>query len=180
MKILLLSVSILSLLPASAHLATDPAVPDALWTRGWWISRFEAKKAEAARCDYPVVFLGDSITHGWEGAGASVWTNNFLSGPYRAMNAGFSGDRTEHLLWRLRHGQLDGLDPKAVVLMIGTNNTGHRPLETESVLDTVLGVKAILKELEHRVPSAKVILHPIFPRGETVSDLLRLRIDYVN
>ena len=180
MKILLLSVSILSLLPASAHLATDPAVPDALWTRGWWISRFEAKKAEAARCDYPVVFLGDSITHGWEGAGSSVWTNNFLSGPYRAINAGFSGDRTEHLLWRLRHGQLDGLDPKAVVLMIGTNNTGHRPLETESVLDTVLGVKAILKELEHRVPSAKVILHPIFPRGETVSDPLRLRNDHVN
>ena len=156
---------ILSLDAAYADHATDPAIPYRPWTRPMFLQRFEAKKALAAQGGYGVVFVGDSITHFWEGAGHDVWTNRFASGEYRALNVGISGDRTEHVLWRLDHGQLDGTDPKAIVLMIGTNNTGHWQAEDESVNDTVLGIRAIVERLRKRFPRAKLILHPIFPRG---------------
>ncbi len=78
-----------------------------------------SKKGEAQ-----LVFLGDSITHGWEGKGKAVWENHWA--PLKAANFGIGGDRTEHVLWRLEHGNFDGLKPKAIVLMIGTNNTGHQ------------------------------------------------------
>ena len=160
--------------------ATDPAIPYRPWTRSMFLQRFEAKKALAAQGGYGVVFVGDSITHFWEGAGHDVWTNRFASGEYRALNVGISGDRTEHVLWRLDHGQLDGTDPKAVVLMIGTNNTGHWQAEDESVNDTVLGIRAIVERLRKRFPRAKLILHPIFPRGAKPSDAPRVRNDLVN
>ena len=64
-----------------------------------------------------IAFLGDSITHGWESRGAKVWAENFASGPYKALNCGISGDRTEHLLWRLQNGQLADLKPKAFIVL---------------------------------------------------------------
>ena len=161
-------------------LSLSPAVPTAEWTKKWWLTRFDEKKALAAtsRCD--VVFIGDSITHFWETKGTNVWAKNFADGDFRALGAGFSGDRTEHVLWRLQHGQLDGLDPKAVVLMIGTNNSGHRTADLESPFDTFCGVVAVVEDLEKRCPHAQVILHPIFPRGATTNDAYRIRNDAVN
>lgn len=166
--------------PAFAHLATDPAVPDAQWMRSWWMKRFDEKKALAAQGGYPVVFVGDSITHFWETNGRAAWSNSFETGECRALNSGFSADRTENVLWRLRHGQLDGADPKAVVLMIGTNNTGHRKVEEESALDTFLGIRAIIEDLDARFPQAVKVICPIFPRGATTNDALRVRNDHVN
>ena len=78
-----------------------------------------SKKGEAQ-----LVFLGDSITHGWDGKGKAVWEKTWA--PLKAANFGIGGDRTEHVLWRLEHGNFDGLKPKEIVLMIGTNNTGHQ------------------------------------------------------
>jgi len=148
---------------------------------GWWLPRFEQKKALAAAGDAPVVFVGDSITHYWEaeGRGWETWTNRFV-GAYKALNCGFSADRTENVLWRLRHGQLDGAKPKAIVLMIGTNNTGHRIADEESPTDVALGVQAIVDELRTRFPEAKIILHPIFPRGDKTTNSDRLRNDLAN
>ncbi|MCB1093710.1 MAG: GDSL family lipase, partial [Verrucomicrobiae bacterium] len=71
-----------------------------------------------------LVFLGDSITAGWSGKGQEVWKKYWE--PLKAANFGIGGDRTEHILWRLQHGNYDGLKPKLTVLMIGTNNTGHQ------------------------------------------------------
>ncbi len=71
----------------------------------------------------PLVFLGDSITAGWNGRGKAVWDEFWVA--LHAVNFGIGGDRTEHILWRLQHGNYDGLHPKLTVLMIGTNNTGH-------------------------------------------------------
>ena len=156
------------------------SLPTALWTRRWWLPRFDEKKALAEREEFQVAFIGDSITHGWESRGAAVWTNNFASGKYRAINFGFGGDRTEQLIWRIEHGQFGKLDPKAVVLMIGTNNTGHKDIAAESPLDTVLGIKKVIACLLERCPNAKIIYHPIFPRGATTNDALRVRNDLVN
>lgn len=109
----------------------------------------------------PVVFLGDSITQGWEGAGKAAWDRDFA--PLGAVNIGVGGDRTEHVLWRLHEAPLTKLAPKAIVLMIGTNNLGHGSSNAEQ---TLLGVRTIVSTLREQCPQATVILCGIFPRGE--------------
>ena len=89
----------------------------------WWKDRHEEKLALAKQGGWELVFLGDSITHGWERNGKSTWDKYY--GARKAINLGFGGDRTEHVLWRLEHGEFDGYKPRVVVIMIGTNNTGH-------------------------------------------------------
>lgn len=162
------------------QLAVTPALPEREWTRKMWLPRFDAKKALAEKGGYDIVFLGDSITHGWESRGEKIWAANFAEGTYKALNCGISGDRTEHVLWRLYNGQLANLSPKAFVLMIGTNNTGHRDVESEPPTDTILGIQSIVDHLKSKYPQAKIIMHPIFPRGATVNDPLRVRNDLVN
>lgn len=127
-----------------------------------------------------LVFLGDSITQGWEGAGKQAWEQHFA--PLKAANFGIGGDRTEHVLWRLENGNFDGLKPKAIVLMIGTNNTGHQkpggyqcPAE-----QTAAGVKAILEKLKAKCPGAKILLLAIFPRGVDGNDAFRKQNEATN
>jgi len=118
-------------------------------------------------CD--VVFIGDSITQGWEGAGKNVWAKFY--GNRKCLNFGVGGDRTEHVLWRFEHGQLDGLKPKAAVLMIGTNNSNKNKDGTEqySELEILEGVQAIVKQIRTRLPDTKLIVLGIFPRYKTFS-----------
>lgn len=104
-----------------------------------------------------LLFMGDSITDGWRGGGKTVWDKYFA--PLKAANFGIGGDRTEHVIWRLRHGELEGIQPKLVVLMIGTNNGD--PAE-----DVALGIKTIIKDINERSPVSKILLLAIFPRGE--------------
>jgi lysophospholipase L1-like esterase len=127
-----------------------------------------------------LVFLGDSITQGWEGKGKAMWDMHFA--PMKAANFGTGGDRTEHVLWRLQNGNFDGLKPKLVVLMIGTNNTGHQGREGYvcSAEQTADGVKEILALLGKKCPDAKVLLLGIFPRGETSADPLRKQNEATN
>jgi lysophospholipase L1-like esterase len=104
-----------------------------------------------------LVFVGDSITDGWRGTGASVWQKSFAA--HKALNLGISGDRTEHVLWRLQHGELDGYEARLFVIMIGTNNGDPAP-------DVAEGIKAILAEIRGKQPQANILLLGIFPRGE--------------
>lgn len=127
-----------------------------------------------------LVFLGDSITQGWEGKGKSVWQKYFA--PMKAANFGVGGDRTEHVLWRLQNGNYDGLKPRLTVLMIGTNNTGHRGrdgyvCEADQTAD---GVKAIIQTLREKQPQMKILLLAIFPRGEKPDDKYRKQNDATN
>ena len=115
-----------------------------------------------------LVFLGDSITQGWEHSGKETWEKYYAK--RHAANFGIGGDRTEHVLWRLDHGNFDGLKPKAIVLMIGTNNTGHRKDKPE---DTADGVKAILAKLQTKCPDARILLMAIFPRDEKSTGEMR-------
>jgi beta-glucosidase len=121
-----------------------------------------------AHPDAEVVFIGDSITHGWDDTGRSVWEREFA--PMNALNLGVSGDRTEHVLWRLQQGAYDALRPRVIVMMIGTNNTGHRMDPPQDIAD---GVGAILTDLHERFPKAKLALLAIFPREATLDDPMR-------
>ena len=124
---------------------------------------------------YDVAFIGDSITHGWNSGGKKLWDAILAKPPYNAVLLGLSGDRTENCLWRLGRGILTNQTFKAIVLMIGTNNTGFRTIEEEPPIDTILGIEKIVKTLRAAQPQAKIILHPIFPRGRDWSDRCRIR-----
>ena len=105
-----------------------------------------------------VVFLGDSITAGW-GRNKEIWDKEF--GAYKPANFGIGGDRTQHVLWRITNGELDGIKPKAVVLMIGTNNTG-----SDSPESIAQGISKIVSTIQSKQPQAKILLLAVFPRGE--------------
>ena len=147
----------------------------------WQMKRHNEKMVAVTNGGAKVVFIGDSITHGWEGAGKAQWAKYFASGKYKALNLGTSADRTEHVLWRITEGrELDGYEAKVILLMIGTNNTGHFPFDKEPPVDTVLGIAEILKVIAEKQPNARTILTSIFPRGEGANDARRLRNDVVN
>jgi lysophospholipase L1-like esterase len=134
-----------------------------------------------------LVFLGDSITAGWSGAGKEVWEKTWA--PLKAANFGIGGDRTEHILWRLQHGNYDGLDAKLTVLMIGTNNTGHQgramaehggAVYASPAKHTAEGVAAIITLLREKQPQMKILLLGIFPRGATPEDKMRQQNEATN
>lgn len=137
--------------------------------------------AEVARKRQPkVVFLGDSITRHWCDTGKEQWKRYLDNETYRPVNLGVSGDRTDEVLWRIDDGCLDGYEAKCVVLMIGTNNTGHFKVEDESPEDTASGIAAILKRIRAKQPKAKIVLCAIFPRGAKPDDPNRKRNEAVN
>jgi arylsulfatase A-like enzyme/lysophospholipase L1-like esterase len=142
---------------------------------GNWKSRHAAKKELARQGGYDLVFIGDSITQGWEGPGKAVWEKYY--GNRNALNLGYGGDRTENVLWRLMNGELENVDPKLFVLMIGTNNTGHRQDPAEETAD---GIKLIIELLRDRKPDAKILLLSIFPRAETPDAALRILNQEIN
>jgi lysophospholipase L1-like esterase len=115
------------------------------------------KRIEQTNGAGDVIFLGDSITHGWEGQKA--WNEHF--GAFKPVNLGIGGDQTGHVLWRITDGhELARLNPKAAVIMIGTNNTGGH-----SAPQIAGGVKAIVEELKHQKEGIKILVLGVFPRG---------------
>lgn len=137
----------------------------------WWKERWEADNSEAdtaAAKDAKIVFLGDSITQGWGTTGKAAWEKHFA--PLGALNWGYSGDRTEHLIWRLQNGDIQRVSPEVAVILIGTNNTGH---DQRPATETFEGMKKVVEEVTTQWPDAKVVLLSIFPRGATPEDSLR-------
>jgi lysophospholipase L1-like esterase len=115
------------------------------------------KRVEQSKGAGDVIFLGDSITQGWEGQKA--WQEHF--GPFNPVNLGIGGDQTGHVLWRITDGhELDRLDPKAAVLMIGTNNIGGH-----TAPQIAGGIRAITEELKRQKPHIKILVLGVFPRG---------------
>jgi lysophospholipase L1-like esterase len=140
----------------------------------WWTDRHDKFLKRAKEGNVDVLFLGDSITEGWAGNGKNVWKETYE--PLHAANFGIGGDRTEHVLWRIKDGkELDGIHPKAVVLMIGTNNMG-----SNSAADIAKGVEAIVHELSHQLPHGKVLVLGIFPRSAKATDGVREKIKNAN
>ena len=185
MKHILTVLAVLSLIPAitvaentdEAALSTTPVQQDAKWAVKWWMPRHEEKIKQRKDMDNKVdlVFIGDSITHAFDNKGKKEWAEYYA--PRKAINLGFSGDRTEHVLWRLQNGAVDDIDPKLTIIMIGTNNCGHRNEKPEY---TAKGIKAILDTVQEKLPNSKILLLAIFPRGATKDDPKRQLNDATN
>ena len=160
--------------------SVTPRPLEQVWSMDWWIPRHEEKLARirelaAARQPVDLVFIGDSITHNWEKDGQAVWARHYAK--YDALDLGFGGDHTENVLWRLQHGEIDGIRPKVAVVMIGTNNTGDR---LEDPRTTAAGVRRILDEIRQRQPDTRILLLAVFPRDEQPGSPLRRLNDSVN
>jgi lysophospholipase L1-like esterase len=159
--------------------AQDPEASDATRPEprdGVWMKMHEDFLEQARKGDIGLLFLGDSITRGWanrsEQGPGGIWDRYY--GPRRAANFGIGGDRTQHVLWRIEHGELDGVKPEVVVLMIGTNN-----VHADTPAEIADGVKAIVKALKTKLPGTRVLLLGVFPRGKK-PDAVRERLKAVN
>ncbi len=174
---LILTLLFANSLALSAQTSGDSAKPNPAAvpaTRNTWITTHKRQITAAKEDGCDIMFLGDSITYGWKGNGKSIWDKRYA--PLKATNFGIGGDRTEHILWRLQNGALGGgINPKIVVLMIGTNNTGR-----DSAGQIAEAITAIVTEIGKRAPHAKVLLIDIFPRGEKPDDDRRAKITAIN
>jgi N-acetylglucosamine-6-sulfatase len=137
--------------------------PVAAKTNGekWWNGNCERIDADIKKMDgkVDVAFVGDSITARWRGS--ENWTKHW--GAYRAVNMGIGGDQTQHVLWRLQNGDLDGYQAKLFVVMIGTNNMWANDADPAHA---AAGVKAVIDLIQSKQPKAKILLMSILPTGE--------------
>ena len=137
-----------------------------------WQGKFKARLAQK-KPSVELIFDGDSITDWFQTTGRDVWAKAY--GDRHAINFAIAGDQTGQLLWRLQHGQVDGLSPKLVVLLIGTNNTVR-----DSSVHIADGIDACVQEYLKRCPDAHVLLLSLFPRRPSPLDLLRTKVNQVN
>jgi len=148
----------------------------------WWCLKHNGKLNEIKERggDVQVAFYGDSITElwEWEDRGKAIWEEQFVKGPYKGICFGYSADCTQNLMWRLDNGEMDGLDPKVVVVQIGTNNSWLHP--EYPAADTILAISAILQQIRNKFSDAKIILCPIPPCGELPDDPRRIKNAVVN
>ncbi|MDX9972440.1 MAG: DUF1080 domain-containing protein [FCB group bacterium] len=148
---------IVAAVPAfAASTATVPVPRD---QEEWWVQRHNAAVERIKQGNVDLLMIGDSITHGWEGAGKATWDKYY--GDRNAVNIGYSGDQTQHVLWRFENGELDGISPKLAVLMIGTNNFMANTAE-----EIGEGIQAVVAKLRQKLPTTKVLILAIFPREE--------------
>ncbi|MEC9092092.1 MAG: platelet-activating factor acetylhydrolase IB subunit [Planctomycetota bacterium] len=162
--------------PKDEILAVKAEIQTAKWAEKWWMPRHKQKLADLKKQKkVDLLFIGDSITHGFEGSGKETWEKYYA--PRNAFNIGYSGDRTEHVIWRLQNGEVEGISPKLTVVMIGTNNTGHRKEKPEH---TAAGIKKIIQELQTRLKKTKILLLAIFPRDAKPDGQYRVINDGVN
>jgi len=177
-------ITIAAALGAASAFATIRAVSHDMYggnANSWQVKRHAEKMEVVTNGGAKVVFIGDSITHFWESHGKEQLAKYFSEGDMKMLDLGISADRTEHVLWRIDEGkELDGYEAKCILLMIGTNNTGHFPIEKEPPGDTILGIREILKTIRAKQPKATIVLTAIFPRGATADDPQRLRNEIVN
>ena len=146
----------------------DPPAPR---VANWPVQEFEKINAAVKTQPHRVLFLGDSLTERFD---PELWRQHME--PRGVLNAGVSGDRTEHLLWRLQHGHLDGPPPAAVVVLIGTNDLAY-DRSPEIVAE---GIRADLQYLRRRLPAARIGLLGLWPRGMWPDAPLRGAIAAVN
>lgn len=158
----------------------------------WWDRHAEELSVKDS-INPEVVLIGNSITHFWGGLpqlkyadgklrepnGPTSWASVF--GPYRVLNLGFGWDRTQNVLWRLDHGELDGLHPRVVVVDIGTNNTTPtKNARKNTAGEIVEGIREVCLRVRSKAPGAKIVVMAIFPRGKEPLNPLRTLITEIN
>jgi lysophospholipase L1-like esterase len=155
--------------------APEPAsIPAPKKDNGTFLKRHESFVQRAKEGNVDVLFLGDSITAGWAGAGKDVWARRFEK--FHPANFGIGGDRTQHVLWRITNGELEGISPRVVVLMLGTNNIKSDPPDAIARADA-----KIIRTIREKLPNTKVLLLGIFPRAhKTDAPEIPARVKAVN
>jgi lysophospholipase L1-like esterase len=151
-----------------------------------WYARHDAVMKVKDQVKPEIVMIGDSITHFWAGPpqsaiqrGPQTWKQLF--GQRRVLNLGFGWDRTQNVLWRLDHGEFDGLHPRHVVINIGTNNfsgTSHARANTPA--EVAEGIRAICTRIRSKSPETQIILMGVLPRGAKAEDPFRAKIAELN
>jgi beta-glucosidase len=137
-----------------------------------WMARHLSMNQRAAQGNVDLIYLGDSIVQYFNAKGKKVWDHYYA--PRNALNLGISGDRTQHALWRLDHGNIDGISPKLAIVMIGQNNGGHNtPKEISD------GVTLVVETIRKKLPDTKILLLAIFYRREKPTEE-RLVFDEAN
>ncbi len=153
--------------PAATPFPLPPQTPDVAAPKmdaktgkpqAGFVSQHEKYVATAKEGKAQLLFLGDSITAGWAGSGKEVWAKAF--GQWTPANFGIGGDQTQHVLWRIENGELENIKPKVTVIMIGTNNG------RDSAEAVAKGVTKIVQTVHQKIPSTKILLLDIFPRGD--------------
>src|SRR5262245_28183033 len=139
---------------SSRNTAIDPVSNAGKTT---WMARHQAINAIAQQGRIDLIYVGDSIVQGYETQGKDTWDRYYA--PRQALNLGIGGDRTEHVLWRLDHGNLDGIAPTLAIVMIGQNNGGRNTAE-----EIGAGVTAVVQKIRAKLPTTKLLLLAIFPR----------------
>jgi lysophospholipase L1-like esterase len=113
-------------------------------------------------------FEGDSITRRWGATDypdfLENWKKNFYG--WNAADFGWGSDCTQNMLWRLENGEIDGISPKVIVILAGTNNVGNAPADDAKIADITRGIKALVDVCRQKVPSATIVLMAIFPRND--------------
>jgi len=137
----------------------DPGIFGDYWWANRFLSRHQLVKRQRGKT-VDLVLVGDSIMHFWEWKHPASWAK--LTQGRTVLNLGYGGDRTQNVLWRIAHGELDGYKAKNIVLMIGTNNNSSSDTDPANVAKAV---EKIAAEIRAKHPEAQLILHPIFPRG---------------
>lgn len=160
----------------------DPARDPGLFGDYWWANRFlsRSRLVESFKGKtVDVVMLGDSTVHFWEWRHPESWAK--FTKDRTVLDLGYGGDKTQNVLWRMEHGELDGYIANCIVIEIGTNNNTEDNSDPAAVAE---GIKKIIEEIRLRQPTAKIILHPIFPRGCSPASVAhaeaRLRNDKTN
>ena len=138
-------------------------------------------KRQQGRID--IYFEGDSITRRWGATDypnlLANWKQNFFG--WNAADFGWGADRTQNILWRLQNGELDGVNPKVIVLLAGTNNVGNTvPPDGDDakVAEITRGLEAIVQVMQVKAPDATIILMAIFPRNDNMA--VMPEIDRIN
>ncbi len=153
-------------MPAGGNPATIAAPQDG------WRATVQGKFDQFSGKHFDIIFDGDSITNRWQSTGLEIWNKRYAG---IAADFGIEGDRVQNVLWRLDKGQVDGMDPKVVVLMIGTNNSGDNT--AAQIAD---GIKVLVAEYEKRCPRAHIILMGVFPRDPNSMGTGRQKVAAVN
>lgn len=141
-----------------------------------WYARHDSKLAEAKNKRSDLVFIGDSITHFWSpedniGYGKEVWQEFY--GSRKVLNLGFGYDRAQNMLWRVKNGEMDGQNPKAIIINAGTNHFSITPnYSGDSPQDAFLGVRTLIETLREMTPESFIIVMAVFPRMPEEKQLL--------
>lgn len=152
-------------LPKTTHGQNTAIIPEPR-TPQIWADRWQQKLARVKQGDIDLILVGDSITHNWDNPeNAAVWSSYYE--PRKAVSLGYSGARTENILWMLQNGEIDGIAPKAAVVLIGTNNTDYRHYpSTTTPEELAAGISSVIKTLRSKLPATKILLLRIFPRED--------------